>query len=67
MQDKLQQIIVGLQHIGLDIEAAFSEAKKNDFTLLDNEVNELPFWDNGVRFFTILGPNNEKVEFSQYL
>lgn len=59
-----------IDHIALnvlDIEAAFSEAKKNDFTLLDNEVNELPFWDNGVRFFTILGPNNEKVEFSQYL
>ena len=25
------------------------------------------FWDNGVKFFTIEGPNKEKVEFSQYL
>ena len=25
------------------------------------------FWENGVKFFTIEGPNKEKVEFSQYL
>ena len=32
-----------------------------------DEVHFLPFWKNGVRFFTIEGPNKEKVEFSQYL
>ncbi len=32
-----------------------------------DEVHFLPFWENGVRFFTIEGPNKEKVEFSQYL
>ena len=31
------------------------------------EADELPFWDNGVKYFTILGPNNEKLEFNQYL
>ncbi len=31
------------------------------------EEGELPFWDNGVKYFTILGPNREKVEFNQYL
>ena len=31
------------------------------------EEGELPFWDNGVRYFTVLGPNREKVEFNQYL
>ncbi|MDD3243533.1 MAG: VOC family protein, partial [Eubacteriales bacterium] len=31
------------------------------------EVKGLPFWANGVRFFTILGPNAEKIEFSQML
>lgn len=30
-------------------------------------VHFLPFWENGVKFFTIEGPNKEKVEFSQYL
>jgi len=31
------------------------------------EEGELPFWDNGVKYFTVLGPNREKVEFNQYL
>ena len=30
-------------------------------------IHFLPFWENGVRFFTIEGPNKEKIEFSQYL
>ena len=32
-----------------------------------HELDFLPFWENGVKFFTIEGPNKEKVEFSQYL
>ena len=36
-------------------------------TFLLDEVHFLPFWENGVKFFTIEGPNKEKVEFSQYL
>ncbi len=51
----------------LDIEEAFYYAKDNNFTFLDEEIQFLPFWDNGVRYFTILGPNQEKVEFNQYL
>ena len=31
------------------------------------EEGQLPFWENGVRYFTVLGPNGEKVEFNQYL
>jgi len=31
------------------------------------EEGQLPFWDNGVKYFTILGPNQEKIEFNQYL
>ena len=32
------------------------------------EENTLPtFWENGVRYFIILGPNREKLEFNQYL
>ena len=29
-------------------------------------VHFLPFWENGVKFFTIERPNKEKVEFSTY-
>ena len=34
---------------------------------MQDEIHFLPFWDNGVRFFTIKGPNEEKIEFSQFL
>jgi hypothetical protein len=31
------------------------------------EEGELPIWNNGVTYFTCLGPKLEKVEFNQYL
>ena len=31
------------------------------------EEGQLPFFENGVKYFTILGPNREKLEFNQYL
>ena len=31
------------------------------------EEGRLPFWQNGVAYFTVLGPNREKLEFNQYL
>ena len=59
-----------IDHVALDVanvEYAFAKAKQSGYTMLDKEVQFLPFWDNGVRFFTILGHNGEKVEFSQML
>lgn len=59
-----------LDHIALnvtDIEQVFKAAKEKGLCSLDKEIQFLPFWENGVKFFTVLGPNKEKVEFSQYL
>lgn len=59
-----------IDHIALDatdIEAAFDFAKKGGFTMLDTEIHFLPFWEKGVRFFKIEGPNRETVEFCQIL
>lgn len=59
-----------IDHIALDttdIEAAFALAKASGFRLLDTAIQSLPFWKHGVRFFTIEGPNNEKIEFCQKL
>ena len=44
----LKEQFNGIQHIGIPT---------NDL------VHFLPFWENGVKFFTIEGPNKEKVEF----
>ena len=59
-----------IDHIALDVsdvDAAFEQVAKLGHTMLDSEVQFLPFWERGVRFFTIQGPNHEKVEFSQKL
>ena len=37
------------------------------FRILDTQVNGLPFWEKGVKFFTIEGPNKEKIEFCEKL
>jgi lactoylglutathione lyase len=49
-----------------DIEAAFADAKAAGLKILE-EITYLPFWDNGVKFFIVEGPDKERVEFAQYL
>lgn len=59
-----------IDHIALDVEdidAAWAAVQAAGHRPLESEIQELPFWSNGVRFFNILGPNNEKVEFGQIL
>ena len=60
-----------IDHIAIDvknIEDLFDTIKEAGiFTMLDNQVNGLPFWENGVKFFTIEGPNKEKIEFCEKL
>lgn len=58
------------EHVCLDVddvEAAFAAAKEGGYTLLDDAIRFLPFWEKGVRFFNVLGPSGEKVEFLQML
>ena len=50
---KFPEMLTGVQEAGL--------------TMLDDEIHGLPFWANGVKFFTVEGPNGEKVEFCQKL
>lgn len=60
-----------IDHIAIDvkdIEGLFEMMKaSNSFNMLDFQVNGLPFWENGVKFFTIEGPNKEKIEFCERL
>lgn len=59
-----------VDHLALnvqDVKAAFEEMKKSGCTMLDSKINSLPFFKNGVAWFTVLGPNGEKVEFNQFL
>lgn len=59
-----------IEHFSLDIrdiDTLFEVIKAKHFHLLDDHINFLPFWDHGVKFFTILGPNKEKIEFCERL
>lgn len=59
----IDHVLIDVKHI----DALFQEVKAAGFTLLDASVQGLPFWEHGVRFFTIQGPNSEKIEFCERL
>ena len=60
-----------IDHIALDvmdIEQAYKDICAARLEILEKDAPVfLPFWSHGVRFFTIRGPDGEKVEFNQIL
>ena len=59
-----------IDHIAIDvknIDELFKVVQRAGLKMLDTKVNGLPFWENGVKFFTIEGPNKEKIEFCEKL
>lgn len=57
-----------IDHVALsvkDAKEAFYEAKKSGCHVLDLFLKELPFFEHGIRYFTILGPDGEKIELNQ--
>jgi catechol 2,3-dioxygenase-like lactoylglutathione lyase family enzyme len=52
----------------LDIEQAYADIKAAGIEILEDDAPVyLPFWKNGVKYFTVRGPDGEKVEFNQIL
>ena len=59
-----------IDHVAInvkDIKEIYQYIEKMQMNTTNDEIHFLPFWENGVKFFTIEGPNKEKIEFSQYL
>ena len=59
-----------IDHVAIDvndIEEVYQYISEKKLNTTNDTIHFLPFWKNGVRFFTIEGPNMEKIEFSQYL
>ena len=57
-----------INHFALDvtnIKILFNFVQSKNFVVLDSEIQELPFWEKGIRYFSIKGPNNEILEFCQ--
>lgn len=59
-----------IDHIAFDVEnidTAFRELKNAAFNIIENEPVFLLFWENGCRYFNILGPDGERLEFNQVI
>ena len=59
-----------IDHVAIDvndIEEVYQYISEKKLNTTNDTIHFLSFWENGVRFFTIEGPNMEKIEFSQYL
>ena len=59
-----------LDHVAIDVTDVQKVYELIEVAGLNNThdtIHFLPFWENGVKFFKIEGPNKETIEFSQYL
>ena len=57
-----------IDHISLDVKSAqdaFMEARSRGYKVLDFGLKELPLFEHGCKFFSIEGPDGEKIEFNQ--
>ena len=57
-----------IDHISLDVknaQDAFMEARSRGYKVLDFGLKELPLFEHGCKFFSIEGPDGEKIEFNQ--
>jgi lactoylglutathione lyase len=60
-----------IDHIAFDvndIDQAFAELKSKNFQVVEDAPVFLPtFWSKGCKYFNILGPDGERLEFNQIL
>ena len=60
-----------INHFALDstdIEASFAEAQKLGLNFAEGSIQHIDtFWSNGIRYFNVLGPNHEVIEFCQIM
>ncbi|WP_353949048.1 hypothetical protein ABNN70_05735 [Sporolactobacillus sp. Y61] len=59
-----------INHIALDtneIEKAFRAVKELNVEFKDEGIQELPYWEHGIKYFNFFGPNREIFEVCQIL
>ena len=59
-----------IDHIAIDvknIEKLYEEIKGAGYRFAEPGLQSLPFWENGIKYFIILGPDDEKIEFCEIL
>ena len=50
-----------------DIEGIFYKMSNANCIFVDSEIKKLPFWEKGIAYFNVLGPNAEQIEFCEIL
>ena len=68
--EKSAKLYGAIEHVAINvtnIRKVYEKVCAMHLNTLEDTIHFLPFWENGVEFFTIEGPNAEKIEFSQYL
>ena len=59
-----------MEYIAFDVDDAdltFKTLKENNFIVLENEPVFLNFWNKGCKYFNILGPDGERLEFNEII
>lgn len=59
-----------IDHVAFDVDEvdeAFAELKGAGFAVVEAEPVTLGFWERGCRYFHVLGPDGERLEFNQIL
>ena len=59
-----------INHIALDtndINRAFAGVQKLNVQFVENGIQSLPYWENGIKYFNFYGPNKEIFEVCQKL
>ena len=59
-----------IDHIAFDVtdvETVFQTLRQAGYTILEETPVFLPFWEKGCKYFNILGPDGERLEFNQRL
>ena len=67
-RDETAKIDGAINHIAVNCEnvvEAYKTVLEKHIPVVSNAIQYLPFWGTGVSFFTITGPDNERIEFSQ--
>lgn len=59
-----------IDHIAFDVDSideAFAALKSEAFSIVEDAPVFLPFWNKGCKYFNVLGPDGERLEFNQIL
>ena len=62
--------IGAINHIAVDvhnIDDLYQIIKAKGYTFIQDKVTPLPYWEKGIKYFSIEGPNKETIEFCERL